>query len=381
MLALSPAAKAASPGEALLAEVNLVLSQTAAQSDSARLDTIGTSFGGRHIKAVTFSREQRKPSTGVRVLIMCGQHGNETAPIRAVLECLRSWSVSEHKLGDAEVVVVPVVNPDGLVSGRRLNAANADLNRDWASPKQPETTAVMSLVDKFRPHVAIDLHEWTDSDSCRQNCIEIAGSGNTANVALADAIAERALRRAKSHRFPLAKVFYSPASDSRLAHRKLTADGVCGLLVETSPRHCDSDRRQAYEYIIQSVIDETSQPSDPQVAAVVSRLVAQCPKASQWPPNAVGQNVNKLSDSGSRACWTMLTAFAIWVVGFASVPKRNRCAGVKLPGRMSKLHTATGADAEPSEVSIATKLAAIRSRSRSASDPHINDLALVLSDR
>lgn len=46
------------------------------------------------------------------------------------------------------LIIIPLLNPDGVNRGHwRLNAAGADLNRDWTQRRQPEVQAVFDLLD------------------------------------------------------------------------------------------------------------------------------------------------------------------------------------------------------------------------------------------
>jgi protein MpaA len=74
------------------------------------------------------------------------------------------------------VVLMPVVNPDGLVRGKRTNANGVDINRNFptgnwepntASPhnfpgfqpgSEPETRAVMQLLVAYRPQRIVSIH-------------------------------------------------------------------------------------------------------------------------------------------------------------------------------------------------------------------------------
>jgi murein tripeptide amidase MpaA len=64
---------------------------------------------------------------------------------------------------DFHVVVMPLVNPDGVDAGHwRHNLGHVDLNRDWGPFKQPETTAVsqgiMALSKSGRLYLHLDFH-------------------------------------------------------------------------------------------------------------------------------------------------------------------------------------------------------------------------------
>jgi protein MpaA len=97
-----------------------------------------------------------------------------------------SWvSELESKARDIppnrQVVVVPMVNPDGIAKGTRNNSINVDLNRNFAtsnwqkditSPSnqpiengggptpmsEPETQAIAGLTSRLRPRVTLSYH-------------------------------------------------------------------------------------------------------------------------------------------------------------------------------------------------------------------------------
>lgn len=64
-----------------------------------------------------------------------------------------------------QVVVVPVVNPDGVEHGHwRSNMGGVDLNRDWRDFSQPETAELRDFILRFakmpgaRPELFVDFH-------------------------------------------------------------------------------------------------------------------------------------------------------------------------------------------------------------------------------
>ncbi|MDX1500505.1 MAG: M14 family zinc carboxypeptidase [Woeseiaceae bacterium] len=62
------------------------------------------------------------------------------------------------------IVVLPLINPDGVVNGHaRHNAGGTDLNRDWGPFTQPETASVAALLDDLdaagiQPRLMLDFH-------------------------------------------------------------------------------------------------------------------------------------------------------------------------------------------------------------------------------
>jgi murein peptide amidase A len=121
-------------------------------------------------------------------LVTAAQHGEEA------VTALLARRLMERVPGAATAwAVVPVVNPDGLLNGTRQNDAGVDLNRNFPAStwlpgesftyppgiaaalrqrehrtnrslpgahagSEPETRALMALVERLRPPLVIDLH-------------------------------------------------------------------------------------------------------------------------------------------------------------------------------------------------------------------------------
>ncbi len=113
------------------------------------------------------------------VLLIGGVHGNETEGIRFMEEFTREF-VLETSISpfSCSLAIIPVANPDGLITHRRQNANGVDLNRnmptkDWtaehqeeryfpgrAAGSEPETRALLAGLDKFQPDFIISFHSW-----------------------------------------------------------------------------------------------------------------------------------------------------------------------------------------------------------------------------
>ena len=121
-------------------------------------------------------------------LLLAAQHGEEGATALLVRRLLERVPARESSWA-----VVPVANPDGLLNGTRQNAAGVDLNRNFpaatwrpddsftfppgiederrvagnrtnlSSPgthagSEPETQALIALVERLRPPLVVDIH-------------------------------------------------------------------------------------------------------------------------------------------------------------------------------------------------------------------------------
>jgi len=127
---------------------------------------VGRSQEGRTLYAVEFG------SGSETTLILGGFHGDEKLAVEVTLAFARELRWHGPLLEGRRVVVVPIVNPDGYVAGRRTNARGVDLNRnypteDWGgagrrageSPaSEPETRTVLALIQRLRPSKIVSLH-------------------------------------------------------------------------------------------------------------------------------------------------------------------------------------------------------------------------------
>lgn len=163
---------------------NAVAHQT---PSGANLQVAGTSVHGRPLGYASFGDAAASNTT----LILAGIHGDETQGAfiaKALIDLFASqpelFAAPGGPLADARVAILPWVNPDGAVAKRRRNAHRVDLNRNfpasnWApTPRtdgyhggyepasEPETRAVLGLVEQFRPNKIIAIHSVSGGVEC-----------------------------------------------------------------------------------------------------------------------------------------------------------------------------------------------------------------------
>lgn len=92
-------------------------------------------------------------------------HGNEPAGDQAILAFLgkmdsnQTWAAS--LLENVDIVVLPRYNPDGVSYFQRRLATNFDPNRDHVKLARQQTRDIKRSFNKFAPHVAVDMHEYS----------------------------------------------------------------------------------------------------------------------------------------------------------------------------------------------------------------------------
>ncbi len=134
---------------------------------SAAVVGLGRSVEGRPIVA-----ERYGTPGGRRVLVIGVIHGDEDAGT-AILDDLRSAPVPDG----VELWLVDSMNPDGQAAQVRQNANGVDLNRNFPDSwgpigvpgdsqyagtgpaSEPETQAIVNLVDQLRPDITIWYHQ------------------------------------------------------------------------------------------------------------------------------------------------------------------------------------------------------------------------------
>jgi murein peptide amidase A len=102
-------------------------------------------------------RPPLEPSTRPpRIYISAGIHGDEPAGPLAALDLLQKNQWPRQ----AEIFLLPCLNPDGFVLNRRENADGVDLNRDYLDPKAAEIRAHVAWLEKAPSFdVSLCLHE------------------------------------------------------------------------------------------------------------------------------------------------------------------------------------------------------------------------------
>ncbi len=133
-------------------------------------ETDGHSVEGRPILALEEGSGEKT------TIIFGGFHGDEMLGIELVHAYATYLNTVDHNLIGSRVLVIPVLNPDGLVRGTRTNAREVDINRNFPTENwteaarasrynpgkeaasEPETQIAIELIDRYKPDRIVSVH-------------------------------------------------------------------------------------------------------------------------------------------------------------------------------------------------------------------------------
>lgn len=109
-------------------------------------------------------------------IIFAVVHGNESLSGELALQLAEYLHDDYQEPLESKVIIVPVVNPDGLIRGQRTNANRVDIDRNFPTKtwtenfesedqfpgkypaSEPETQAVIEMIIKYKPDRIISIH-------------------------------------------------------------------------------------------------------------------------------------------------------------------------------------------------------------------------------
>ncbi len=168
-------------------DVVAYMRRMAAANPEIHLTTYGYTYEGRALPLAVIGAPGTSPeeviATGkTRVYIQANIHGGEVEGKEAMLWLLRSIARGERNewLKTTVLLINPIYNADGNERirpgnrgsqagpvggmGTRENAQLLDLNRDGIKMETAEARSMASLLSRYQPHMAMDLHT-TDGSS------------------------------------------------------------------------------------------------------------------------------------------------------------------------------------------------------------------------
>lgn len=114
-----------------------------------------TLFDGGYYPVKSY-RTRKKPTAENGLYLCAGVHGDEPAPVWALLE----WAEGNVDfLRNSAAVILPCFNPAGLVANTRADEFGRDLNRSFQERELPLFRTWHALMDGLRFRLALHLHE------------------------------------------------------------------------------------------------------------------------------------------------------------------------------------------------------------------------------
>jgi hypothetical protein len=284
-------------------------------SSCVRLLPFGKSHSERNIPALVLSDFTAPTRNKARILICAGQHGDEFDPVKSVLVLCKSLATGSDVglLKHCVIIVVPMVNPDGVARCRRSNNVDVDINRDWAALTTRETRFVNSIINAWKPDLLIDVHNWNEPSATPGNAIEAPNAGSERTNAIV------ALARRAGLSSGLSLVACHQYSDKRLFHRRYCSLGYAAYLLETKNGESFDARHLAYTSAIKSLVRQAAQNQG-------ARYVLS-PASMQFKPYTLNAylepNVHKSTGSNSAMDSFVLAVLCMIIVALMKPFARN----------------------------------------------------------
>ena len=120
---------------------------------------VGRSAEGRTISML-------KLGAGKTTVFLWSQmHGDESTATMALLDMLKFFLqepdhiVTRSILDKLNLLIIPMLNPDGAERFQRRTAQSIDMNRDALALRTPEARILKETRDTYRPHFGFNLHD------------------------------------------------------------------------------------------------------------------------------------------------------------------------------------------------------------------------------
>ena len=162
------------------AETVALIERLAAESSRIHVESAGTSFEGKDLPLLVVADPpvRRPEDVGDRTVVFAwgGIHSGEVCGKPATLMLARELATDPEPplLDDLVILLLPLLNADGNDRmspdnrrnqdgpvegmGTRPNAQGLNINRDWSKLETPEARAVVDVLNRWDPLVAMDLH-------------------------------------------------------------------------------------------------------------------------------------------------------------------------------------------------------------------------------
>jgi hypothetical protein len=124
-----------------------------------RVKALGTSAEGRTISLLRLGKGT------VKVLLWSQMHGDESTATMALLDILNFFKrkpehiVTRSILDALDLLMIPMLNPDGAERFQRRTAQSIDMNRDALALETPEARILKDVQQTYKPEFGFNLHD------------------------------------------------------------------------------------------------------------------------------------------------------------------------------------------------------------------------------
>ena len=123
------------------------------------VSTLGNSVKGRSIHAVKWGNGKTK------VMLWSQMHGDEATGTMTLFDLFNFLQQDNETVKllheNCQLLMIPMVNPDGAAVFTRRNAQQIDINRDFIQTASPESKILKQSRADFEPHFGFNLHDQT----------------------------------------------------------------------------------------------------------------------------------------------------------------------------------------------------------------------------
>jgi hypothetical protein len=124
-----------------------------------RVKPLGTSAEGRTVSLLSLGKGT------VKVLLWSQMHGDESTATMALLDILNFFKrkpdhvISRTILDALNLLMIPMLNPDGAERFQRRTAQSVDMNRDALALETPEARILKDVQQTYKPEFGFNLHD------------------------------------------------------------------------------------------------------------------------------------------------------------------------------------------------------------------------------
>jgi hypothetical protein len=124
-----------------------------------KIEQLGNSLNGKSFNAIKWGKGETK------VMLWSQMHGDEATGTMALFDLFNFLQQNNETVKliyeNCELMMIPMVNPDGAAVFTRRNAQQIDINRDFIQTATPEGRILKQARNNFEPHFGFNLHDQT----------------------------------------------------------------------------------------------------------------------------------------------------------------------------------------------------------------------------